>query len=81
MTLGRLYFVYICSSRSCQRLQNTLQKQRTVCAAFADDDMSFLERLSDRYLFPWFFTFFLFFGFVQLLATDSELKPTISEDD
>ena len=59
-----------------------LQKQCTVCAAFADADTSFLEwLLSDQNLFPWFLVFFLFFGFVQPLVTDSfELKPAISED-
>ena len=46
-----------------------LQKQCTVCAAFADADMSFLERLmSGRSLFPWSLAFFL--GSVQSLATD-----------
>ena len=49
-----------------------LQKQCTVCAAFADADMSFLERLmSGRSLFPWSLAFFLLFlGFVQSLATN-----------
>ena len=49
-----------------------LQKQCTVCAAFADADMSFLERLmSGRSLFPWSLAFFLLFlGSVQSLATD-----------
>ena len=49
-----------------------LQKQCTVCAAFADGDMSFLERLmSGRSLFPWSLPFFLLFlGSVQSFATD-----------
>ena len=56
------------------------QKQCTVCAAFADGDMSFLERLtSGRSLFPWSLPFFL--GSVQSLATDRFVyKPAICED-
>ena len=80
-TLGRLYFVYIC--KSCSQSKTTehfLQKQCTVCAAFADADMSFFERLlSGRSLFPWFYAFFLLFvRFVKPLFTDSfEFKPTM----
>ena len=60
-----------------------LQKQCTVCAAFADADMSFLERLmSGRSLFPWSLAFFLhFLGSVQSLATDRFVyKPAICAD-
>ena len=48
-----------------------LQKQCTVCGAFDDADMSFLERLmSGQSLFPWSLAFFhLFLGSVQSLAT------------
>ena len=62
-------------------VEHFLQKQCTVCAAFADAHASFLERLlSGRSLFPWFCAFFLLFiGFVQPLITDS-FKPAISED-
>ena len=63
--------------------EHFLQKQYSVCAAFADAGASFLARLlSDRSFFPWFLAFFLLFvGFVQLLVTDSfEFKPAISED-
>ena len=54
-----------------------LQKQCTMCAAFAGADMSFLERLmSGRSLFPWSLAFFL--GSVQSLATDRFVyKPAI----
>ena len=57
-----------------------LQKQCSVCAAFADGDMSFLERLtSGRSLFPWSLPFSL--GSVQSLATDRFVyKPAICED-
>ena len=34
MTLRRLYFVYICSSHSCQRLQNTFSKSNAPCVQF-----------------------------------------------
>ena len=60
-----------------------LQKQCTVCAAFADADMSFLEQLmSGRSLFPWSLAFFLLFlGSMQSLATDRFVyKPAICED-
>ena len=60
-----------------------LQKQCTVCAAFADGDMSFLERLmSGRSLFPLSLPFFLLFlGFVQSPATDHFVyKPATCED-
>ena len=39
--------------------EHFLQKQCTVCAAFADVKASFLERLSGQSLFPWFRAFFL----------------------
>ena len=82
MTLGQLHFVYICSSLLSKIAEHFLQMQSTVCAAFADTDTSFLERLlSDWSLLPWFLALFLFFGFVQPLITDSEFKPAISEDD
>ena len=60
-----------------------LQKQCTLCAAFADANMSFLERLmSGRSLFPWSLAFFLLFlGSVQSLATDRFVyKPAICAD-
>ena len=61
-----------------------LQKQCTVCAAFADGDMSFLERLmlSGRSLFPWSLPFLLLFlGSVQSFATDRFVyKPAICKD-
>ena len=60
-----------------------LQKQCTVCAAFADAEMSFLERLmSGRSLFPWSLAFFLLFlGSVQSLAAGRFVyKPAICED-
>ena len=80
-TLGRLYFVYICDSPSrWKTIEHFLQKQCTICAAFADADVSFLERLSSGWSsFPWFPDFFLLFiGFVQPLITDSfEFKPAM----
>ena len=84
MTLGHLYFVYIYwKSFWSKTAEHFLQKKCTVCAAIADANTSLLEwLLSDRSLFSWFFAFFLFFGFVQPLVTDSfEFKPIISEDD
>ena len=53
-TLGRLYFDYIWESHAwLKTAEHFLQKQCTMCAAFAD--ASFLERLlSGRSLFPWF---------------------------
>ena len=61
--------------------EHFLKKQRTVCAAFADADASFLERLlSGPSLFPWFRGLFLLFvGFMQPLTTNS-FKPAILED-
>ena len=64
-------------------IENCLQKQCTMCAAFTDADASFLEWfLSGRSLFPWFLAFLiLFVGFVPPLVTESfEFKPPISED-
>ena len=52
-----------------------------MCAAFTDADMSFLEWLTGRSLFPWSLAFFL--GSVQSLAklTDRFVyKPAICED-
>ena len=84
ITLRRLYFVYICYSRSgLKTTEHFLQKQHSVCAAFADAKVSFLEQLlSGRSLFPCFRAFFLpFVAFVQPLVTKSfEFKPAISED-
>ena len=77
------YFVYIYESCSQSKTaEHFLQKQCTVCAAFAD--ASFLKRLLSGWsLFPWFPAFFLLFvGFVQPLITDSfEFKPTMYKED
>ena len=73
MTL-RIYFVHICWSRSWSKTaEHFLQKQCTVCAAFADAHVTFLEQLlSGQSLFLWFHAFFLIFvGFVQPLITGS----------
>ena len=45
-TLGRLYFVYICESRSQSKTaEHFLPKQCIKCAAFTDADVAFLEWL------------------------------------
>ena len=69
-SLRRLYFVYICESRSrLKTAEHFLQKQCTVCAAFPDADASFLEwLLSGQSLFSWFHAFLLLFiSFMQPL--------------
>ena len=73
MTLGCLYFVHLLKSFWIKTADYFLQKQWTMCAAFADADASFLERLLSGWsLFPWFLAFFLLFvGFMLPLVTDS----------
>ena len=77
-----LFCLHLLKSFMSKTVEHFLQKQCTVYAAFADADMSFLEwLLSGWNLLPWFLAFFLFFGFVQPLVTDSfKFKPAISKD-
>ena len=76
-TLKRLYFVYVCES--CSRLKTAehfLQKQCTMCAAFADANASFPEwLLSGQSLFPWFRAFFLLFLFHAAIYHQQLVNP------
>ena len=76
------FCLHLQKSFSIRTAEHFLQKQCTMCAAFADADVSFLEwLLSGRSLFPWFCAFFLLFvSIMQPYITDSysfKFKPSI----
>ena len=64
-----LFCLHLLKSFLSKTAEHFLQKQHTVCAAFVD----FLNSCS--LIGTCFLAFFLFFGFVQPLVTDSEFKP------